>query len=91
MSSSNREVQLRKTCQLYTYVLTSQGKEIPEYLQECLDPDGYPIDCVKELYKELKDLDSETFEQIVHDSQSPQAQDLARWWEMYQIYIPIEN
>ncbi len=89
MSPSNREIQLRKTCQLYAYVLTMLGKETPEEILECADTYDYPVDCVKELYQELKDLDSDTFDKIVNDSESMQARDLAQWWEMYQIYIPL--
>ncbi|MDQ7042518.1 MAG: hypothetical protein Q9M34_03200 [Sulfurimonas sp.] len=89
MSVSNREIQLRKTCQLYAYVLRAQGKEVEYSLQECADSYDYPIDCVKELYSTLKGLDKKTFDEIVHNSQAPEAQDLANWWEMYQIYIPV--
>lgn len=88
MNPSNREVQLRKTCQLYAYVLTSQGQEVPEEIQECADAYDYPVDCVTELSQVLKGLDSDTFEKIVNNSQSKEARDLAQWWEMYQIYIP---
>jgi hypothetical protein len=89
MSHTNREVQLRKTCQLYAYVLASLGKEIPEAIQECAHSYDYPVECVKELSQTLQDLDSETFDKIVHKSQSQVARDLEQWWEMYQIYIPV--
>ena len=89
MSASNREIQLRKTCQLYAYVLELLGKEVEYALQECADSYDYPIDCVKDLYTTLKDLDSETFERIVHNKSAPEAHDLANWWKMYQIYIPV--
>ncbi|PHS40688.1 MAG: hypothetical protein COB07_04045 [Sulfurovum sp.] len=88
MSPTNREVQLRKTCQLYAYVLVSQGKEVPEEIQECADSYDYPVDCVAKLSQVLKGLDSDTFEKIVNNSQSKEARDLANWWEMYQIYTP---
>lgn len=89
MSATNREVQLRKTCQLYAYVLSAQGLEVPEAIQECADTYDYPVDCVKELYQSLKSLDPKTFDKIVSDPQSAQARDLANWWEMYQTYIPL--
>ncbi len=89
MSPSNREVQLRKTCELYAYVLASLGKEVPEMVQECADSYDYPVDCVKELSQALQGLDSETYEKIVNDTQSQQSRDLAQWWEMYQVYIPL--
>ena len=88
MSPTNREVQQRKTCQLYAYVLVSQGKEVPEEIEECVDDYGDPIDCVPKLYQALKDLDSEAFEKIVNNTQLQEARDLAQWWEMYQLYIP---
>jgi len=89
MSLTNREVQLRKTCELYAYVLASQGKEVPEMIQECADSYDYPVDCVKELSQALQDLDGETYEKIVNNTQSQEARDLAQWWEMYQVYIPL--
>ena len=89
MSATNREVQLRKTCQLYAYVLSAQGQEIPETIQECADAYDYPVDCVKELYQALEDLDTETFDKVVNDPHSLQARNLASWWKMYQTYIPL--
>jgi len=91
MNLSNREIQLRRNCQLYVYVLNSLDKEIPEKLQECADSEEYDslIDCVKELSEELKNFDSDTFERIVNNKQSIEAQQLSQWWEMYQIYIPV--
>jgi len=88
MNPTNREIQLRKTCQLYAYVLVSQGKEVPEEILECTASYDYPVDCVAELSQALKSLDSDTFEKIVNDTQSKKARDLAQWWDMYQIYIP---
>lgn len=91
MGPSNREVQLRKTCELYVYVLRSQGKEVTYAIQECADSYDYPVDCVVELAKELKDLDENTFDKIVNNTQSPEARNLASWWEMYQVYIPLQE
>ena len=88
MNPSNKEMQLRKTCQLYAYVLESQGKEVPEEIQECTVSYDHPVDCVRELAQALKDLDSDTFEKIVNNTQSKKARDLSQWWEMYQMYIP---
>ena len=88
MSPNNREIQLRKTCQLYAYVLKSQGKEVPEEIQECAASFDYSIDCVEKLSQALVNLDSDSFEKIVNNTQSKQAQDLSNWWEMYQIYMP---
>ncbi len=90
MNPTNREVQLQKTCQLYAYVLKSQGKEIPEAIQECVASYDYLLDCVADLYQELKSLDSDTFEKIVHNTDSKKARDLAQWWKMYQLYIPVK-
>ncbi|WP_309497066.1 hypothetical protein [Sulfurovum sp.] len=84
MKPSNKEMQLRKTCQLYAYVLASQGKEVPEEIQECVASYDYLIDCVTNLSQALKDLDSDTFDKIVNNTQSQKAQDLRYWWEMHQ-------
>lgn len=91
MSPSNREVQLRKTCKLYAYVLISLGKEVPEEIQECVDSEDYDylVDCVAELAQTLRDLDPASFDQIVNNTESTEARDLAQWWDMYQIYIPV--
>lgn len=96
MSLSNREIQLSKTCQLYTYVLTAQDKEVPQHIQECAEynpSDEYDclVDCQKELSVEVKSFNSDTFERIVDNKESIEAQKLSQWWEMYQMYIPIEN
>ena len=90
MNPTNREIQQRKTCQLYVYVLISQGKEVPDEIQECAVSYDYPVDCVAQLSKELKGLDSDTFEKIVNNTQSNKGRDLAQWWEMYQTYIPLD-
>jgi len=93
MGLSNREIQLRRNCQLYLYALTAQNKEVPYHIEECAISDEYDalVDCVKELYQELKALDSETFERIVNNKESIEAQRLAQWWEMYQSYIPVNS
>ena len=95
MSNANKEMQLRKTCKLYAYVLASQGKEVPDAIQECRDCDGSEdydllVDCVADLSQALKDLDSETFDKIVNNTESVEARELSQWWEMYQIYIPLD-
>ena len=93
MSSSNRELQLRKTCKLYAYVLASQGKEIPEAIQECVNSEDvdYLVDCVSDLSETIKSLDTQTFEKIVNNHESVEARELAHWWEMYQMYIPVPS
>lgn len=90
MSNSNREIQQRKTCQLYAYVLELSGKEVPFHIEECAGSYEYPVECTKELAEMLKSFDSDAFEKIVNKD-SDIARDLAQWWEMYQIYIPLEN
>lgn len=89
MNPTNKEIQLQKTCQLYAYVLALQGKNVPEEIQECSVSYDYLVDCVADLAQELKDLDSDTFDRIVNNTQSQRALDLSHWWEMYQIYIPV--
>ena len=86
MNPTNKEMQLRKTCELYVYVLVSQGKEVPEEIQECADSYDYDylVDCVAELSEALEVLDSDTFDRIVNNTQSKEARDLAYWWEMQQ-------
>jgi hypothetical protein len=94
MGNSNRELQLRKNCKLYAYVLISQDKEVPEYISDCADDvdlDGYDnlIDCVAELAEAIKGLDSDAFERIVNGCESENAKELSHWWDMYQKYIPV--
>ncbi|QOP43568.1 hypothetical protein FJR45_06215 [Sulfurimonas sediminis] len=89
MNPNNREVQARKTCELYAYVLISQDKEVPDVILECASSYDYPVECVSELAQELKSLDTATFERIINNPFSQEARDLARWWEMYQTYIPV--
>ena len=95
MGNSNRELQLRKNCKLYAYVLTAQGKEVPEAIYDCaedVDLDGYDnlVDCVAELASAIKNFDSDTFEKIVNNKESSEARELSQWWEMYQIYVPLQ-
>lgn len=89
MNPTNREVQLRKTCELYAYVLLSQNKEVPDEILECASSYDYPVECVAELSKELQNLDALTYERIVNNPFSQEARDLARWWDMYRTYIPL--
>jgi hypothetical protein len=84
MNPSNKEMQLRKTCELYAYLLKSLGKEVPEHIEECSESYDYVIDCKKELFSTLKGLDSVTFERIVENTFSAEARALANWWNMYQ-------
>ena len=83
MSATNKEIQQRKTCQLYVYVLTSLGREIPYEIHECADDYDYIIDCSAQLAQTLKELDSETFYNLLNDRESQMSLDLAGWWEMY--------
>ena len=66
MNPSNKELRLRRNCQLYVYLLVSQGKEVPEEIQECADSYDYDflVDCVAQLSGEIEGLDSDTFEKI---------------------------
>lgn len=86
MARINKEMQLQKNCRLYTYLLRSQDKEVPEDILECAyeyDCD-YPVECSRELAEELKALDKVTFEKIVNNPNFKEAQELAHWWEMHQ-------
>ncbi len=89
MSPSNREIQLRKNCEIYAYVLTALGKEVSEEIQDCVDDYEYSVDCVKELAQTLQDLDSDTFNKLVNNTELQVARELANWWDMYQAYIPV--
>ncbi|HIC42777.1 MAG TPA: hypothetical protein EYO73_00320 [Sulfurimonas sp.] len=84
MTPSNKEMQLRRNCQLYAYLLVSQDKEVPEMIQDAIDDYDYLIDCVVDLSEELKSLDTDTFERIVNNKDSQEARELAYWWEMCQ-------
>ena len=86
MAPSNKEMQRQKNCKLYAYLLLAQNKEVPDHILECAyshDCD-YPVECAAELAEEIKGLDSDTFEKIVNDKESPEARELAHWWEMRQ-------
>jgi len=86
MNPTNKELRLRKNCQLYVYLLVSQGKEVAEEIQECADSYDYDflVDCVAQLSDELEGLDSDTFEKIVNNTESNEARELAYWWKMHQ-------
>jgi len=84
MEPSNKELQLCKNCQLYAYLLEAQGKEVPEEIEDCVNFYEYVVDCVSELYAELKSLDGDTFEKIVNNKDSIQSRELSYWWEINQ-------
>lgn len=84
MNPSNQELQLHKNCQLYAYVLESQGKVIPEHIQDCIESYEYVVNCVNELLDELKSLDGDTFNRIVNNKESLESREVSYWWEMQQ-------
>jgi len=84
MSPSNKEIQLSKNCQLYAYALRAQGKEVPEEIQDCVDSYEYVLNCVKELYKEIQEMDSQTFQRVVKNSELLESRELSYWWDMQQ-------
>lgn len=86
MNPSNKELRLRRNCQLYVYLLVSQGKEVPEAIQECANSYDYDflVDCVAQLSAEIESLDNDTFERIMNNKESDKARELAYWWEMHQ-------
>lgn len=86
MNPSNKELRLRKNCQLYAYLLVAQGKEVPEEIQECADSYDYDflVDCVSDLSDEIEGLESDTFERLVNNTESNDARELAYWWKMHQ-------
>jgi len=84
MNPSNKEMRLRKNCELYAYLLTSQCKDVPEEIQECADSYDYLLNCVAEISQELEGLDSDTFDRIVNNTESLESRELAYWWEMQQ-------
>jgi len=84
MSPSNKEMQLRKNCELYAYLLKSLGKEIPEEIEDCIADYEYVLNCVAELYKAVESLSSEDFERIVNNKDILESRELAYWWEMQQ-------
>lgn len=86
MNPSNKELRLRRNCQLYVYLLVSQGKAIPEEIHECANSYDYDflVDCVAQLSAEIESLDSDTFDKIINNKESHEARELANWWEMHQ-------
>ncbi|MDF1875324.1 hypothetical protein JHD48_06225 [Sulfurimonas sp. SAG-AH-194-I05] len=86
MGLANRELQLRKTAQLYAYILTVQKKEVPEAVYD----DEYPSDYMTQLVQEIQGLDGDTLQKIIY-TQSQEAQGLAEWWAMYQLYTPVDD
>jgi len=81
---SNKEMRERKNCELYAYLLTSLDKEVPDEILECIISYDYPLDCVADLFNELKGLDPETFEKVVNNTDSKESRELASWWEIHQ-------
>lgn len=84
MNPSNQEMQLRKNCQLYAYLLVSQGKEVPEEIQDCIESYEYTLHCSEELSEAIEGLDSATFDRLMKNNESLESRELAYWWEMHQ-------
>lgn len=84
MSPTNKEMQLRKNCELYAYVLKSLGKEIPEEIEDCLESYEYVTNCISELFLEIQNLKDEEFERLVNNKDILESRELAYWWEMQQ-------
>ena len=84
MSPTNKEMQLRKNCELYAYVLKSLGKEVPEEIEDCLASYEYVTNCVSELFLEIQNLKDEEFERLVNNKNILESRELAYWWEMRQ-------
>ena len=82
MTPNNKEMRQHKNCQLYVYILSEQGKEIPDHILECASAYDYLVDCVHELAQEIEGLDVDTFERIMNDKDSLNARELSYWWEM---------
>jgi len=60
-------------------------------LESTYSQDYYPVNCVAELSKELKSLNTENFEKIVNKQNSQEAFNLKNWWEMYQEVDRLHN
>jgi len=82
VSPTNKEMQLRKTCQLYVYLLESLSQEVPEYIQECADSYDDVVNSSNELAKAIEELDSATYDRILNNTLSQESCELAYWWEM---------
>ena len=93
MGLSNKEIQLNRNCQLYKYLLESQTKEVPEYIDDCADgyDSDYLVDCVEKLAQEIQSLDDEIFNKILNNESSLQSKNLLEWWNMYKLYIPVKD
>lgn len=84
MNPSNQEMQLQKNCQLYAYVLISQGKEVPQEIEDCIESYEYTLHCSDRLFQEIEDLDSDTFDKIINNKELLESRELSYWWEMHQ-------
>jgi len=82
MSTINKEMQLQRNCRLYMYLLKSQGKEVPEEIQDCAEDYDYIINCTEQLTQAVNGLDSESYEKIVNNKDSSEAAELRHWLEM---------
>lgn len=91
MNPSNKELQLCKNCQLYAYILTFQGKAVPQEIQDCMDDYEYVINCSEDLSKEIEGLDSDTFERVMNNKEVLESRELLYWWEMYKEYNRIQR
>jgi hypothetical protein len=84
MTPTNQEIQFQKNCELYAYVLRALHREVPDEIEECASCYDYPVECTKELSELLEGLDAKTLDIIMGNTDSQEARDLTRWWQMQQ-------
>lgn len=93
MNPTNKELQLRKNCLLYRYLLQALDKDVPEPIQECADADDYDflVDCVDALSETLNALSDDTFHDLISKNNTPEAKELASWWHMHKVALQLRD
>lgn len=82
---SNKELQLRKNCQLYAYILQYIEAEIPDHILECLMDEEYEylVECSQDLAKLIESLNEDQFNELMH-GECESSRELKHWWDMNQ-------
>lgn len=93
LNPSNKELQLRKNCIVFKFLLEVLGREVPESIQECAEDEEYEylVECVDELAATLSQLDEHVYKSLILDNNTPEARELASWWEMHQIALGLRQ
>jgi hypothetical protein len=87
LEQNSREAELQRAAKLYKYVLETQKKPVPKYVDKAADTyyctNDKPLLELCSTLSNLRRTNRAEFDRIVYNSRSAQSRDLANWWEAH--------